>query len=232
VLTNIPVIQDSAANISNFICNICGASQNATACQQCGASIRTRRIIHHLSRGLFGSAIPLGTFPVSPAVTGLGLNNSADYATHLYCLFDYANQKFHEAPPGRAHFIIAEHVLPHIPSPIATALAAWHDRLHPGGLLLLTAPFAEVSAEHYPSLHRYQVVTLTAADRVLLNRTADGTLQTFENLIFREGTDDLPELRVCACKDTLAALEAAGFTDVQAHDDDAPDTLITARRQP
>lgn len=54
---------------------------------------------------------------------------------------------------------------------------------------------------------------------MLLNRTANGRLETFENLHFHGGAGSTLEMRVFSDKGLVANCQAAGFTEIRIAED-------------
>jgi SAM-dependent methyltransferase len=180
-----------------------------------------------LSTTIYGSSVPLREFRPDPAVSGLGMSDWSGYADQLTSLFSYTNTFYDEDPvfdvmapvperdAGTLDFIISSDVLEHVAPPYERALANLRTLLKPGGVLILSVPMtsAEHTDEHYPDLFSYDLAK-PGDEYVLVNRTRDGRLQVFEDLVFHGGTGATLEMRVFSLPELLGRLESAGFVDV------------------
>src|SRR5262252_566293 len=88
----------------SFICNICGAANQAQefhtepASCACGSNVRVRALIHLLSMELFGKTLILAGFPKLKAIRGLGMTDKECYAKLLAEKFDYVNTYYDREP--------------------------------------------------------------------------------------------------------------------------------------
>ena len=228
-----------------FRCNICGAwgeapesllrQRETPSCRVCGSNQRFRALVAALQDRLLGTVAPLRRQQPRRDLAGLGMSDASVYAGWLGEKFAYTNTFFHARPfldiqrpdPrdfGRLDFIVTSDVLEHVQPPVATAFANLRALLRPGGLLVLTVPYAVDGAtvEHYPELHDFRIEG-EGAQRRLLNRTRDGRAQAFDGLCFHGGDGATLELRVFALPDLRRLLEAAGFVDIRVHDGARPD---------
>lgn len=83
------------------------------------------------------------------------------------------------------------------------------------GLLIFSVPYTleENTKEHFPELHEWSV---EKRDKWLLhNKTKDGVLQEFDNLVFHGGEGETLEMRVFCLDDILSKLKNAGFQSVK-----------------
>lgn len=222
-----------------FTCNVCGAQcrarldsleREAAHCPGCDATMRHRAVVHLLSTALFGRGLCIDAFPASArALTGIGMSDAERYATRLARRLAYTNTYYHKAPrldvldppPGyreRFRFIVSSDVLEHVAPPIATAFANLHAMLAAGGTLVLTVPFAVEgdTVEHFPELHDYRIVRRDGTP-VLLNRTIDGRLQEYRDLVFHGGPGSTLEMRLFSEGALRRHLHEAGFRDVRVH---------------
>jgi SAM-dependent methyltransferase len=189
-------------------------------------------LLRALSEELFGASVPLDSFPCMNSLRGLGISDSDSYATILREKFDYTNTRFHRAPkfdiadPGTGEsgsydFLIASEVFEHVVPPVETAFRNAWRLLKPNGLMIFTAPYSleATTVEHFPDLHEHTVAQL-GEQMVLVNRTREGQVQVFENLIFHGGSGATLEMR----KFTEAGLRnlfiAAGFQSVRIFGED------------
>ena len=228
--------------MTEFTCNICGTANPAAqlgrespGCNACGSSMRTRSLIHVLSLELFGISLPLPHFPRVKSLRGLGLSDPAQYANLLTAKFDYRNTFYDREPRfdiahpnqeefGKYDFLMSSEVFEHVPPPAGASFDSAFRLLKQGGVLVLTVPYSlePASAEHFPALHEYGLATV--GDRlVLVNRTRDGRLETFENLVFHDGWGEPSlEMREFSESQLKAALAAAGFSEIHIHSDPHP----------
>lgn len=194
--------------------------------------MRLRAVIHALLLGLFGQGGCLADLPVRRDIFGLGLSDYDGYSRWLEKKFTYTNTFFHKDPkldivaPWRHwwekhHFIIASDVFEHVEPPVGRAFQGAFQLLKPGGILVLTVPFTEEekTLEHFPELFSWRLVE-GGGGRILLNRTRDGRLQRFENLIFHGGDGTTLEFRLFCLADLLSHLQRAGFAEVRVLRDD------------
>jgi SAM-dependent methyltransferase len=215
-----------------FVCNLCG-TENAVprtafgretpSCARCGSTVRTRAIVRMIARELFGADLVLPDFPRLKAVRGIGISDSADYAERLAEKFDYRNTHYHKDPAfditqvpegeyGAYDFLIASEVFEHVAPPVETAFRNACRLLKPNGLFFFTVPYTldERTTEHFPELHDYGIAQLR--DRhVLVNRTREGQLQVFEDLVFHGGGGSTLEIRRFTERDLRALFAEAGF---------------------
>jgi SAM-dependent methyltransferase len=191
--------------------------------------------MYALSCEIFGRAIPLCDFPRFPGVRGLGISDSADYATLLGEKVNYINTWYHREPHfdltdipeserGRYDFVIASEVLEHVAPPVDQAFRNLFRILKPNGFLLVTVPYtlAGTTTEHFPKLQDYALARLSDS-LVLVNRTLGGKLELHENLLFHGGQGSTLELRVFCEKDLRRHVKIAGFREVRFYSEDAPE---------
>jgi hypothetical protein len=222
-----------------FQCNICGhpsktplpeLQRESVSCFVCGSTPRWRSVIHVLSTELFGVSLALPDFPIRKEMIGLGLSDWAGYASRLEDKLGYTNTFYHQEPvldivkidERRRHsadFLISSEVFEHVEPPVSRAFVNARQLLKPGGVLLLTVPYAPenllpATIEHFPDLHEYTVSQDEAGCYVLTNRTKDGDIQTFDKLVFHGGDGATLEMRLFAENDLLNQLTAAGFSRV------------------
>lgn len=221
----------------HFVCNVCGAPcevprgqvrRETPSCATCGSTLRFRAVVSALSAHLYGESRVVTDFDGGAEVRGLGLSDWPGYAVPLEQRTGYVNTYYHQEPyldivePGPLwdrdafDFIVSSDVFEHVPPPASRAFRSCFELLRSGGLLVLTVPYGlgGPTREHFPQLHDFTVVEL-ASGRVLVNRTADGTLQVFDDLVFHGGDGSTLEMRVFSQDDLLAELRAAGFVDVR-----------------
>ena len=227
-----------------FTCNICGCEasaalpdREASSCGDCGSNVRFRWIVQALSRELFGESMPLANFPSRKKVRGLGMSDPPQIADVLSKRFDYKNTFYHREPrfdimravgdSGAFDFIIASEVFEHVQGPVQTAFDNLARLLKQGGFAIFSSPYETggETVEHFPSLHDWQIVRLRSGF-VLVNRTADGRLETFEDLIFHGGPGSTLEMRVFSESDLIANCRAAGFGQIAVAEDYPPYGIV------
>lgn len=215
-----------------FRCNICGADcaslpeqfgREIASCWQCGSTVRWRSIISALSLELFGESLALPDFPHRPDLRGLGLSDSYIYANRLSEKTSYVNT-FYDAEPqfdilnptaehlGRYDFLISSDVFEHVPPAPVRAFEKARSVLRPGGVLVFSVPYSVegVTKEHFPELHDYELVHEDGKP-LLRNRTKDGRLQEFRELVFHGGPGFTLEMRHFSLAGIRQCVEAAGF---------------------
>jgi SAM-dependent methyltransferase len=226
-----------------FTCNICDSAASAelpdretSSCGNCGSNVRFRWIVHALSVEIFGESMPLSRFPKRKNLCGLGMSDPRRIADVLSKRFDYRNTFYHREPRfdimeaavgGEFDFIVASEVFEHVQGPVQTAFDNLARLLKPGGFAVFSSPYEAEgdTVEHFPNLHDWQVVKLRSG-YVLLNRTAAGRLETFDNLNFHGGPGSTLEMRVFSERDLVANCRAAGFGQIDVAEDYAPYGII------
>jgi SAM-dependent methyltransferase len=214
-----------------FTCNICNSPCSAEeldreipSCPKCKSNVRFRWIVHALSTGLFGESLPLTKFPRRKNIRGIGMSDEGRVAHALSKRLDYRNTFYHreptfnimDRPAGPEYdFIVASEVFEHVTPPVQTAFDNLALLLKPGGFVVFSTPWESEgeTREHFPDLHDFEVVKLRSG-YVLLNRTADGRLQTFDDLKFHEGWGSTLEMRMFSHDGLLANCRAAGFGEI------------------
>jgi SAM-dependent methyltransferase len=229
--------------ILEFQCNICGRENRSAesefgrevpSCPGCGSTVRTRALVHMISREIFGVDLPLPEFPALKGLRGLGMSDSSDLADRLGTRFDYRNTHYHKEPSfdvmnpperdfGAYDFIISSEVFEHVAPPVEVAFTNVFRLLKPHGLFFFTVPYTveEHTVEHFPELDQYGLAHL--GDRiVLVNRTRDGRMQVFEDLVFHGGPGSTLEVRRFSEKDLRACFASAGFREVKLYGQNHP----------
>jgi SAM-dependent methyltransferase len=204
----------------------------------CGSNVRVRALLHLLSLELFGRSFPASDFPKLKSLRGLGMTDKPGYAAILADKFDYTNTSYDRPPRfdftephpdlyGACDFILSADVLEHVAPPVERALDEVCRLLKPNGFLAGTVPCTPDDAmrEHFPTLNEYRVVLLGKSE-VLINRRADGTLETREDLAFHEGPGSVLEMRQFGLSGLRRKLLAAGFCEVHFLVDDVPEAGI------
>lgn len=174
-----------------------------------------------MSTEIFGESLPLKNFPSRKTVRGLGLSDPAQIAKILSKRFAYRNTSYDRQPhfdimsPPKGtefDFIVASEVFEHVRPPMQTAFNNLARIPKPGGFVVFSSPWESKgdTVEHFPNLHDWQLVSLRSG-QVLVNRTSDARLETFENLNFHDGPGGILEMSVFSKNGLLANCEAAGF---------------------
>jgi SAM-dependent methyltransferase len=183
-----------------------------------------------VGRELFGTGEIMPFWGRRPDVTGAGMSDQPTFAHALGRRMTYTNTFYHQEPrldvrapgghSGRYDLVVCSEVLEHVPPPLEAAWSGLHELLRPGGLLVFSVPYRAdaATAEHYPDLHRFEVVEHDGG-HVLRNVTAAGVEQEFTDLAFHGGPGETLELRVFGLDDVLRSLAAAGFEDIRVHDE-------------
>jgi SAM-dependent methyltransferase len=180
-----------------------------------------------IARELFGSDIPLSDFPVLKGIRGIGISDSPDYAERLAAKFSYRNTFYHKEPAfdivnvpeseaGCYDFLIASEVFEHVAPPVEIAFRNAFRLLKPNGLFFFTVPYTlePHTTEHFPELHDYGIARLNDG-HVLVNRTRDGQVQVFENLVFHGGGGETLEIRRLTENDLREQFRNAGFRELE-----------------
>ncbi|WP_147454366.1 hypothetical protein [Sphingomonas sp. PP-F2F-G114-C0414] len=183
---------------------------------------------------LFGEGRTLPTLRANE-IRGIGLSDSEILASRLVESFDYINTFYHAEPkldicnPGAAwigknDFLISSDVFEHVPSPVQSAFDGAFAVLSPGAIFVLTVPFDQRSAttEHFPNAKHFRLVDFDD-EWLLVGKTDAGTYEVHKDLIFHGGPGTTVEMRFFSRQAVIAHLEAAGFIDVQVHDQAVPE---------
>lgn len=229
-----------------YRCNLCdthvsdldkNTGSEDSLCPGCDSSIRVRAVARLVSEALYGKALPVSEFPKDGSLVALGISDAVPFA---YCmrraLPGYQNTQFDPAlvtsdspnfdiknplPQflGTADVITCSEVMEHVEPPVQPAFDGLLSLLKPGGTLVLTVPSTlGKTVEHFPDLYDWRLEQ-RGGKRVLINRTRDGQIQEFDNLVFHGGGDAVLEMRVFGLEDIVGHLEAAGFTDIRIRDE-------------
>lgn len=223
-----------------FRCNICGAGNGSTlaglareriTCTHCGSSVRFRAMVHLVTCEMLGRPTALHAMRCRPDITGVGLSDAWSYAHRLARKFDYVNTYYHTEPRlditdidsrhvGRYDFITSSDVFEHVRPPVLRAFVNARRMLKPGGKLILTVPFtlADDTLEHYPDLDEYSVHEADGRF-TMTNRTREGVVQTFTDLVFHGGPGATLEMRAFSRRALERDLLAAGFARVRVADE-------------
>jgi SAM-dependent methyltransferase len=227
-----------------FRCNVCGAdcrvppaeiSRETPSCHRCGSTVRFRAIAHLLTTELFGRSIALPDLARRKDIVGIGLSDSGPYARPLARFLNYTNTYYHaeprlditDVPAERARlydFIIASDVFEHVAPPVSRAFANARRLLKRGGVLIFTVPFSleADTVEHFPDLHDYRLLETEQGWRVE-NRTRDGRIQMFDDLVFHGGPGSTLEMRVFSRAALEREFAAAGFARMRVAAEPCPE---------
>ncbi len=219
-----------------FRCNLCGSpnvaplkslSRESPSCWRCRSNVRFRSIAHLVVTELLGAPLRLPDVPERRDLCGVGLTDAGAYATPLAARFSYTNTYYHTEPRldiadvadehfGRYDFLIASDVFEHVAPPVSRAFANARRMLKPGGRFIFTVPFSlePATVEHFPDLHDWSMEERDGR-RVLVNRTAAGRTQAFDNLVFHGGDGTTLEMRLFSRDALLREFERAGFARVR-----------------
>jgi hypothetical protein len=230
------------ARMIAFTCNICGSpnrvereslEREKPSCASCGSSVRTRGLVHALAMELFGVSLTLADFPRVRSLRGIGLSDASHYAELLAGKLDYRNTFYAREPRldianpptdefGKYDFLIASEVFEHVVAPVEVAFQNAFHLLMPNGVLLLTVPYSlqPATTEHFNGLQEFGLAQV--GDRtVLVNRSAAGDLEAFDNLIFHLGGEGPSlEMREFSESGLRSGLAAAGFSEVRFYTED------------
>lgn len=223
-----------------FRCNICGSKNEVLAhelgretpsCRTCGSTVRMRGMIHALAIALYGKAMTISEFPDDKRVVGVGMSDWDGYAVPLAKKFSYVNSYYHKPPSlditnikpeniESIDFLLSTDVFEHVAPPVSKAFENARAMLKKGGAFVFSVPYSleEHTVEHFPNLHDYSLESRPAG-RVLVNRTRQGEVEEFGDLVFHGGEGETLEMRVFSKNDLLQDLRNAGFKDVQIMDE-------------
>jgi hypothetical protein len=120
-----------------------------------------------------------------------------------------------ERERGRSDFLMSIDVFEHVPPPVSRAFDGAAALLKPGGALILSAPYTlnESTVEHFPHLYKYKLAEHCGVT-FLINKTADGRTEIFDDLHFHGGAGMTLEMRVFCKQHIEQLLKEAGFDDV------------------
>lgn len=229
----------------SFQCNLCGQSCHAPvsairsreghSCYHCGSTLRFRTLIWALCHGLFGENIALSSVQERHDLRGLGMSDADLYAERLPKKFNYINSYYHQEPRfditkfDPAHestfdFVVSSDVFEHVAPPVEQAFENLYRILKPGGICVLTVPYVlqGETVEHFPELHDYRLEQRNGRF-VLINRTADGRQQIFQDLVFHGGPGSTLEMRVFSLPNLKQTIRNSGFASVEVLNEEVPE---------
>ena len=197
--------------------------------------MRTRGLLRALSRELFGASLILPAFPLLRTVHGIGIGDSGVYYKRLEEKLRYHNTFFDREPRfdvvhppesefGQYDFVLSSEVFEHVAPPVEAAFQNVCRLLRPSGVFVFTVPYSldEETIEHFPELHEYTITSL-GGGHVLVNRTRDGRLQVYENLVFHGGPGSTLEMRRFSECGLKTMLLGAGFGEVRIYGEECPE---------
>jgi GT2 family glycosyltransferase len=219
-----------------YRCNICDRTcetlvvdlgRESPSCK-CGSKVRSRSIVHLLSKELFGRSVTLSDFPLRPDLYGFGMSDEG-YSDFLPHKLNYVRTYYHKKPilditapitpelEGKLDFLISSEVFEHINPPVSIGFENARRLLKPDGVFILTVPYTlEIETrEHFPDLYEYTIINRTGANPILKNITRDGQEQVFDNLIFHGGPGVTLEKRLFSKTGLIAELKKAGFGKIK-----------------
>jgi len=231
-----------------FRCNICGKTSHspladikdreAPSCYHCGSTKRYRAIMAALTVELFGEAVALPDIMESMHLVGLGMSDASVYSVPLCKKLSYINTFYHREPKldildigkdmiNSVDFIISSDIFEHVPPPVDDAFRNLYKLLKKNGVCIFSVPYVRngMTHEHYPQLFNYSIVE-KKGKKVLLNKTRDGEIQQFENLVFHGGPGATLEMRLFDESALLDEIKKAGFTRIKVHSDNIPENGI------
>ena len=172
--------------------------------------------MHALSIALFGRAIALPDFPERKDLTGKGMSDWEGYATPLSQKLDFINTYYHMAPklditaisPLDEHsvdFLLSTDVFEHVSPPVSIAFENAMKMLKPGGAFIFSVPYTleNETREHFPNLDDFKIETKDGK-RTLINRTRDGRVEEFSDLVFHGSSVGGGRLSRCVFSQKLA----------------------------
>jgi SAM-dependent methyltransferase len=229
-----------------FTCNVCGtrnafdperSGRESADCDGCGSTQRMRSVVGLLTRELFGTLDPIASLPERRDLRGVGLSDWDGYATRLAARMDYTNTYYHQAPflditdvrapwAGSCDFLISTDVFEHVLAPVNRAFLGARRLLKPGGVLILTVPYAletDQTLEHFPLLQNWRLEQDADGAWVLRDARQEGDMVEYRDLIFHGGPGSTLEMRLFSRDSLLRELRDAGFSHVRIADEAMPE---------
>jgi hypothetical protein len=182
-----------------------------------------------LSIALFGKALSLPEFPVNKQLLGKGMSDWVGYAEPLSNKLGYTNTYYHQEPKlditdvdifdyQSLDFLLSTDVFEHVVPPVDIAFENARKLLKRSGVFIFSVPFGlhGDTLEHYPNLNEFNLETRNG-ERVLINRTKEGDVEEFKDLVFHGSSvgGETLEMRVFSESGLLKNLKAAGFDNIQ-----------------
>jgi SAM-dependent methyltransferase len=230
-----------------YICNLCGFEnetdddrfdREGAACGVCGGIVRLRTIGYRLGQLLFETDAPVPDWPEKLSAVAIGVSDWPRLEDVLSDKLRYINTQFDEDLRGGRPFlditnpsqdflssadvVICSDVLEHVEPPVQGAFDGLFSLLKSDGVLIMTVPYdVGKTVEHFPELFDWKFENLNGR-RILRNTTRAGEEQTFSNLVYHGGGEQVLEMRVFGLDDLRNNLASAGFGDVTVMDYDVP----------
>lgn len=253
----------SSSDVSRWIatCPVCAFSYEIAAetakregrqCINCGASGRASALLYAVAETAYGVARPIKLQKPRKELRVIGLSDGPVYQKLLSSRFNYTNTFYHQEPfldimspaekyLGSADMLITSEVFEHVVGDYHDAFRGAFAVLKPGGTMILTVPFQNAGEhlEHYPGATGYESYEASKGKWIAEIHYADGSKTFDEKAVYHGGPGKTLEMRVYSRKSLIAAIEAAGFTDIKVHDENRPEhgilwgkpsRLITATR--
>lgn len=204
-------------------------SREEVSCKACGSTVRMRGMMYALSIALFGRAIALPDFPDRKDLVGKGMSDWEGYANPLSQKLNYINTYYHMAPKlditaiitqdeQSVDFLLSTDVFEHVAPPVSIAFENARKMLKPGGAFIFSVPYSleGETQEHFPNLHEFEIETRDGK-RTLINRTRDGRIEEYSDLIFHGSSvgGETLEMRVFSETGLLKDMQQSGFKDIQ-----------------
>lgn len=230
--------------LTSFRCNICSAEnkldvanlyrENPT-CETCGSTVRMRAIVQVLTKSLFGKSLCIDEIGLPrPEIVGIGMSCWDGYAGRLAHKITFRNTYYHQEPflditnvpesmHGTLDFIVSSDVFEHVAPPVSRAFQNVYKLLKPGGVFVFTVPYNRPfepwsdTLEWYPNLHDYKIEQ-SDGTYLLHNRTKDGQVETFRDLVFHGGPGTTLEMRIFSKASVLRELRKANLKNIKIHE--------------
>ncbi|MBK7960893.1 MAG: methyltransferase domain-containing protein [Bdellovibrionales bacterium] len=230
---------------TQFICNICGQtskdveistiSRETPSCKHCHSTVRMRSLIYGLSLHLYKKPRILSDFEKTDKISGIGMSDWLEYAKVLSEKLSYRNTFYDEAPQfdilnpksedfNRYDFVISSDVFEHVTPPIQRAFDNLRKIIKSNGAIIFSVPYvlSGPTIEHFPDLYDWKIVK-KGDGYILENRSKEGSLTVFTDLVFHGGPGQTIELRVFSKDQLKENFENAGFKKVVILDEDVPE---------
>lgn len=236
----------------NYKLDLQKEAREGPLCESCQASGRASSIILSLCEYIHGNNTPLVHQPVQKSIRIVGLSDGPRYSSLLSEKYDYTNTFYHQEPylditdPQEEHIgkydaLISTEVFEHVFGDVDKAFEGALRVLKPNGLFLFSVPFTNSGEhkEHYPGLVNYKARNL-GEKWVADIEYEDGAISTDHKPKFHGGPGCTLEVRLFTRASVLDHLARAGFTDVEIHDENIPESgvnwgvasrLITAKKR-
>ena len=219
--------------ITEYVCNLCGTENKIEAgtnekvpgpiCSKCRSATRFRKMAYLMSKHIFGGKGRLDQDNDS-GLRGIGLSDAHPFENCMKRFKGYTNTYYHKEPminimlppsePGIYDYLITSDVYEHTPPPVKAPFQNAYAYLRKGGKIILSVPAQPTGVEHYPNLSDFTILETTKG-HTLVNATAQGGLEVFENLRFHGGPGSTLEMRIFSPNQVETLLKEVGFSDIQ-----------------